>query len=124
MKIFLGLIMLSCNAMAVDWYDMELGNELKLTQNIQLKQTERSGALLDLTKGEKFTLKDVTALEQISVIALEFAYENCSGTDLKTEMEIVKVEKTSVEVGALIERGCTLEIYIETKDFMSESFFE
>lgn len=124
MRLFLIGIIISFNIFAANWTDLEEGKSYKLSQTFQLPQVERSGSLLDIMKGDKVTLKEIMPLElSFPVMAYIFKYHNCPGTALKTDMELVTVQNTGVEVGAVLEE-CELSVYVETKDIESKSLFE
>jgi hypothetical protein len=125
MKFFILLAFLSFNVFAIDWTELEAGKNYKLTQNFQLPQLERSGSLLDFSKGDELLLNEIIPLDMINVMLYEFAYKKCPGQDMKTDMEIIPVQGTTpvIEVGAQLEK-CTLSIYIETKDINTQSFIE
>lgn len=125
MRLFIGLMLISFNLFATEWNDLEIKQKYKLLQSFQLPQVERSGSLIDLVAGEEVVLNEIVGLDMINVVLLRFDYKNCSGPEMKTEMEIIPVKNTSpvVEIGAQLE-NCTLEIFIENKDLMSNSFFE
>lgn len=125
MYLIIGMILTSLNSFAVDWSELEVNQGYKLVQNLTLKQDERSSSMIELMKGEPFTLADITPLEMINVTMFGFQYQNCPGREMTSQMEIIKVEGTEpyVEVGALLERECVLEIYIENKDLLTKSLF-
>lgn len=125
MRLFIGLMLVSFNLWATDWNDLEISSNYKLTQAFQLPQLERSGSLLDLSEGDEFVLKDVIGLDMINVSLYQFEYKNCPGPELKTDMEIIPVKDTTpvIEVGAQVDK-CVLEIFIENKDVLTNSFFE
>lgn len=125
MRLFIGLILVSFNLFAADWNDLTTQEKYTLTQSFQLPQTERSSSLIDIMQGDEVVLNEVIGLDMIKVTLFKFNYLNCPGMDLKTEMEIIAVNNSPrmVEVGALLEK-CSLEIYIENRDLMSNSFFE
>ena len=125
MRLFLGLLLISFNILAADWSDLEEKQKYKLTQSFQLPQLERSGSFMEFTAGDEAVLSEIIGLDTINVVLFKFDYKKCPGPDMGTEMEIIPVKNTSpmVEVGAQLE-NCSLEIFIETKDLMSASFFE
>jgi len=125
MRIFIGLMLISFNLFAAEWNDLEMDQKYTLTQSFQLPQIERSGSLVDFLAGEEVVLKEIIALDMIKVMLFKFDYKSCPGPDMKTDMEIIPVKNTApvVEVGAQLEK-CSLEIFIESKDLMSTSFFE
>jgi hypothetical protein len=126
MRLFIGLMLVSFNLFAANWNELEEKTQYKLTQSFQLPQIERSGSLLDIMKVENFLLTEVTGLDMINVSLFVFEYKNCPGRSMKTDMEIIPVNNTSpvVEIGAQVIEGCKLEIFIENKDLMTNSFFE
>lgn len=126
MRLFIGLMLVSFNLFAANWSDLEEKTQYKLTQSFQLPQIERSGSLVDLMKGESFLLTEITGLDMINVSLFIFEYKNCPGRSMKTDMEIIPVNNTSpvVEIGAQLVEGCKLEVFIENKDLMTNSFFE
>jgi hypothetical protein len=126
MRLFIGLMLISVNLFAANWSDLEEKTNYKLTQSFQLPQIERSGSILDIMKGESFVLSEITGLDMINVSLFTFEYKNCPGIAMKTDMEIIPVNNTSpvVEIGAQVIEGCKLEIFIENKDLMTNSFFE
>jgi hypothetical protein len=125
MRLLIGLLFYSFNLWATDWNDLEISTKYKLTQHFKLSQIERSGSELNLSKGEDFILKDIIALDMINVSLYQFTYNNCPGVDLITELEIIPVEETYpvIEIGAQVEK-CVLEVFVESKDLMTKSFFE
>ncbi len=126
MRLFLGLCLLSFQLQAVSWNDLEISNQYKINQQLQLRQIERSGSMLEISAQESFILKEVIGLDMINVSLYRLQYKNCPGPAMKTEMEIIAVKNTApvVEVGAQLEENCMLEIFIESRDLMSDSLFE
>jgi hypothetical protein len=126
MRLFLGLCLLSFQLQAVSWNDLEISNQYKINQQLQLRQIERSGSMLEISAQESFILKEVIGLDMINVSLYRLQYKNCPGPAMKTEMEIIAVKNTApvVEVGAQLEENCMLEIFIENRDLMSDSLFE
>jgi hypothetical protein len=126
MRLFLGLCLLSFQLQAVSWNDLEISNQYKINQQLQLRQIERSGSMLEISAQESFILKEVIGLDMINVSLYRLQYKNCPGPAMKTEMEIIAVKNTApvVEVGAQLEENCMLEIFIENRDLMTDSLFE
>jgi hypothetical protein len=126
MRLFLGLCLLSFQLQAVSWNDLEISNQYKINQQLQLRQIERSGSTLEISAQESFILKEVIGLDMINVSLYRLQYKNCPGPAMKTEMEIIAVKNTApvVEVGAQLEENCMLEIFIENRDLMTDSLFE
>ncbi len=125
MRLFLIGMLLSFNLFAGEWADLEEGTNYKLTQNFQLPQTgERSGSILDFSKGESFTLKEIMPLPiGFPLTAFIFRHNNCPGPAIKADVELVTVEATGVVVGAALDE-CELSVYVEGQDYYSTSLFE
>jgi hypothetical protein len=125
MRLFIGLILVSFNLLAADWIDLETQQKYTITQSFQLPQIERSSSLIEIMQGDEVVLNEIIGLDMIKVTLFKYNYLNCPGMDLKTGMEIIAVNNSPrmVEVGALLEK-CSLEIYIENRDLMTNSFFE
>jgi len=129
MRLFIALMFISFNlfaAQTVVWNDLELEQPVKITQSIRLKQLQRAGTYLDIILGQNFVLRDIIGLDSVKVVMFKFDYKNCPGHQMVTDMEIIPVKNTSpvVEIGAQLTENCKLEIFIETKDLMTTSFFE
>ncbi len=125
MRIFLIGMIISLNVFAAQWADLEEGTTYTLGQTFQLPQLgERSVSSLDFMKGEKFTLKEIMPLPiGFPVTAFIFNYNNCPGSSLKTDLELVTVEGNGVIVGAAMEE-CELSVYVEGQDYYTNSLFE
>lgn len=104
------------------WNDLEINQSYKLGQSFELPVIEGDIPAVNFTEGEEVVLKDIVPLDMISVVLFIFDYKNCPGQNIKTDMEIIPVQ--NVEIGALLEKGCQFEIYIETRDIYSESLFK
>lgn len=125
MRLFILLALISFPAFALNWFDMETGTEYTLQQSFSLPQVERSGSMLEITKGEKFLLKEKIGMG-MGLALFNFNYNNCPGPQMETDVEVIPVNGTSplIEVGAMVAEGCEMWIYVELKDFWTESFFE
>jgi hypothetical protein len=129
MRLLIGLMLLvSTSVFAKDWSDLELGGSYKLTQSFELKQLERSGSALNVEAGQAVVLKEMVpvAVPGYPLYLYIFDYKSCPGPAMKTDQEIIPVKDTSplVEVGVELEVNCELNVYLETKDFYSNSLFE
>src|SRR5690606_41459860 len=113
---FVSLFSFSAMAAGLGWSDLEEGKTYKLTQNFQLPQDgERSDSILDFSKGESFTLKEIMPLPiGFPLISFIFKYHNCRGVEMKTDVELVTVEDNGVVVGAILDE-CELSVYVEGK---------
>ncbi len=125
MRLFILLALISFPSFAMNWFDMELGTEYILMQDMSLPQRERSGSMLEVSKGEKFVLKEVVGIT-MGLMMFNLEYKNCPGPAMETEVEIIPVNGTSpvIEVGAMVAENCELWVYVEGKDFWTNSLFE
>ena len=129
MRLFIALTLISFNLFAAQpsvWNNLELRQSVKITQSFRLKQLQRARSYLDILQGQRFVLNDIIGLDAVNVVMFKFDYLNCPGPQMVTDMEIIPVKNTSpvVEIGAQLTENCKLEIFIETKDLMTTSFFE
>lgn len=125
MPLLLGLLLLSGNLLATSWNELTINRTYKVTQPFQLRQIERSQALLDINAGDKVYLSGISHMG-MGVSLYTFDYLNCPGNMMATLMEIIPVQESSpvVEIGAQLKIYCRLEIYIETRNFWSQSIFK
>ena len=125
MRIFILLAAISFPALAMNWFDMESGTEYSLLQDFSLPQHERSASILEISKGEKFVLKEIIGLG-MGLGLFNFEYKSCPGPSMETEVELIPVKGTSplVEIGAMLAENCEMWIYVELKDFWTTSLFE
>lgn len=130
MRLFLIFSLISFNVFAVNltglsWSDLEEGKTYKLTQNFQLPQSgERSSSILDFSKGDSFTLKEIMPLPiGFPLTSFIFIHKNCPGAELETDVELITVEENGVVVGAVLDE-CELSVYVEGKDYYTNGLFE
>lgn len=122
MRLFLLLSLISFPTFAMNWFDMDIQKEYTLLQNFSLPQRERSGSILEITRGQKFYLKEINGGVGLGIF--NFEYKSCPGPQMETEVEVIPVEGTPIEVGAMVAEGCELWVFVELKDFWTPSLFE
>ncbi len=120
MRLFLLLALMSFNAFAIPWADLENYDTYTLQQEFELKQKERSGSMIVFPKGTKLRLFEKTGA--MGMALFKMVWIGCPGNDMETEMEIVKVKPSSAEIGVVAMPRCELWIYLESKDYWTESF--
>ncbi len=123
MKLFFFLLLLSSQAFALNWFDLEAGKNYTLKQSFQLPQKERSGSMLEFSQGDVLTLKEIIGLG-MGLGLFNFSYPQCPGPQMETDVEIIPVSGTATEIGAMAAEGCELWIYVELKDFWTPSLLE
>jgi hypothetical protein len=125
---FLLVLLISLNSWAMSWNELQEGRTYKLNQDISLRQVERSGSTLEITSGEEFILKEMVSnpLPGLPYMLMIFSYQNCSGPQMRSLMEMISVHETSpvVKVGAQLNRDCELYIYFESTQYESRSLFQ
>jgi hypothetical protein len=111
-------------AAPLSWQDIEITDEVVLTQDIELNGSD--GSVMEISAEERLRLEDLMPLDGISVVKAVFSFDGCPAVDFKTEMMIVlpKRGEMNSEVGVQIEKGCRFAVFIETKDYGTISFFE
>ncbi|WP_408098218.1 hypothetical protein ACJVC5_04700 [Peredibacter sp. HCB2-198] len=127
MRLFIALFLISFSALATSWESLRPGQDYKITQSFELP-IYRQNSMMSFMKGEVVYLKAIEPLALpggFNMALYIFDYKNCPGPQMETELEIVEVENTSpvVKAGAQLE-SCELKVYIELKDYYSESFFK
>lgn len=125
MRLLIMSYLISLSAMATDWHEMAPGKSYKLSQSFALTQRERSSSMIDLSRGERLVLKEVMSLSLpgTSLSLYIFNYPKCSGREMTTDVEMIPVAGSDAEVGTQLE-DCEINMYIETKDLYSKSFFK
>lgn len=98
----------------VQWYDLEIYNRYTLTQDI----TFENG--LSFKAGQKFDMFDFIA-GGVPVAYFGMHSVDCKNPDQTAELSLVNVGPTVI--GAILEEGCNLGLYVELKDFFKESAF-
>ena len=83
---------------------------------------------MDIVKGQEVELKAIIPLNipGFSLLLYILDYKACPGPDLVTDQEIIPVDNTSplAEVGVLLDTGCETNVYLELKDYYSNTIFE
>ncbi len=106
----------------IDWSDLELYNEYKLTQNIVFE----NGITLSL--GEIYELREIEpmSIPGYPMFYYSFHKKNCTAPDLTAGMIIIEVPGRDQDmlIGAQLEEGCNLGLYLEVKDYYTRSAFE
>ncbi len=113
-------IFFSLNAFAdsIQWSDLELYNEYKSTQDIVFD----NGVVFPA--GEVFELRvmDPLTIPGYPMLYLQFHQKNCANVDQTAELSLLKIGETVV--GIDMEEGCNLGMYLEVKDYYTNSSFE
>ncbi len=128
MRTLFALLLLTTQAFATDWRNLEQGKTYKLTQNIQLKLNGPSGSMLELMKGQEFRFLLAVSVtmpgRNHELYALE--YKLCPGTAMRTGQASVQINNTTpaVRVGVHLETGCILNVAVGANDYYSRSLFE
>lgn len=118
--IFLVSLVFSTSIFAanLEWYDLEMYGRYFLKQDI----TFDNG--ISFKAGEQFDMLDFIA-GGVPVAFFQMHQVNCQNADQTAEMILVDVpgENKNTVIGAQLEEGCNLGLYVETKDFFTESPF-
>jgi hypothetical protein len=123
MKYFLfGFFILNLNiTYATDWSDLELYEQYSLDQAINIPE------ILQVSKGEKFEVFDIFAGGS-SLIYFQMHLVNCQNPDLVSDIILMNPSPKDLpnnrSVGIQLETGCNFNIWVEGKDFYSNSLFK
>jgi hypothetical protein len=122
MRLFILLALVSFNAFALQWADLDVYETYTLQQGFQLQQKERSGSMLDFSKGQKLRLIEKKGM--IGLVFLNFNYIGCSGNQMETEVEVIPVKNSPIEIGAVAMPNCELWMYVDAGDYWTESILK
>jgi hypothetical protein len=104
------------------WSNLVEGKVFTIDRDIELEKNKET---FEVSKGDMFKLVEFKALPMINVHLGEFKIENCKDMEKTSEMLLVdiKTDNKIVSVGVTLAQGCILEVYLESKDIYSQSFF-
>lgn len=128
MKYLLSIILLiSSNVYANSkpWSDLLNNNPYNITTQMIL---EKNTTKIELPLGANLKLQEKISLPMIKVELLKFdVSEYCSDSNFTTDISLIDIKQANgkvVTVGADIAEDCLLEVYVETSDYYSISFFK
>lgn len=126
MKFLIFVLTLTLTVFATDtyrWIDLVEGEEYIISQKVDFEQQDES---VTIFPRDKFKLKSIEMLPMIKVIMFKFDIHNCKNTSIQSDMELVSIEQSDldpVDIGLIYAKNCTLEIFLESRDFNSKSLF-
>jgi hypothetical protein len=94
---------------SIIWSDLEIDKEYLVLSDIQLPA-------LSIPKDSVFKLNDMYGLSGVSVVYYDFTWRNCPDPSADSDLEIFE------EVGIDIDPECKVNLFLETKDLMINSF--
>lgn len=114
--VLLASLLLTTSAFAenMQWYDLEMYNRYTLTQDIVFENG------MTFKAGQKFDMFDFIA-GGVPVAYFGMHSVTCNNPDETAELSLVDVG--SHVIGAQLEEGCNVSLYVELKDFFKESLF-
>jgi hypothetical protein len=126
MKYFFIILLFSSSAFALEWSELVINESYKLTQKFKLPLAGSETKFLEFIENDVLILKEQIPLGYLNVEVLRFHYIPCPDPESVTEMDIIAVEATDPkkEIGAQLEIGCELNIYLETQDVNTTSFLK
>ncbi len=104
---------------SVEWSDMEMEGQYFLKQDVVFENG------ISFKAGEPFYMVDLVAGE-IPVMYFEMYYAGCTDYAATADLILVNIpqpDRKDVVVGAQLYEDCNLGIYIEPKDYYSQSLF-
>lgn len=129
MRLFLILILLTTQAFAIPWSDLEHGETYTIKQSFELPYEAPLSSSLSVMKGQKVVYKGLVPVHipGFPMILYMFDYKSCPGMQAVTEIELLEPIQPSgkvVKVGAQLDQYCVLQFYVEGFDWQTESIFE
>ncbi len=109
---------------SVKWSNLEKAKKYVTDREIVLEKEEFK---LTLPKASSFKLVEAMSLPMIKVELLKFDIsEFCSESQSISDIKLVDIKQASgliVTVGADLAEDCIMEVFVETKDIYTNSFF-
>lgn len=110
----------------IKWSDISKGSKLKFTQGLQLEtiQAEKS---FQIPNGTIVVADERVNLGMINVELFKMTLADCRDNSARAEMQLFDVAQPNgkvVTAGVELTGNCQLEIFIETRDMYSLSFFK
>lgn len=108
------------SAAVLEWSDLELFNQYTLNQTISFP------GLAEIHAGEKFEMIDVMAGGP-PLIYYQMHLIDCKDPDATSEMTLINPSPGDHDrdrsIGAMMEEGCNISIWVEARDYYSKSLF-
>jgi hypothetical protein len=115
----------SANAASARWRDIDVDDEVTLTQSLVLGATR--GGEIRVRAGELYSLESIRPLEGISVVEYTFTPKRCNIPSLQSVLTLVLPKEnrsdSKAEVGVYFLTECRLDVLVESQDLRSFSFF-
>jgi hypothetical protein len=122
--LFMTFLSGSASAASLSWENLERGEQVQLSQNIELLR--KSGEAIHLPVETKLFLDDVQPLGELSVTDFTFRVTSCTTPELDSEMSLIlpneNTPNSKAEVGVSYTKGCELDVFVESKDIATSSF--
>ena len=127
MKYILVVCSLVCAQLAVagsiKWQSQEVNSAYKTIKLITLQLDEK---LYAIPKGSRFELIEISNLNMIKVHLHKYKISNCPANNIETDLQLILVKQPrgSTSVGVNLTRGCVVEVFIDMKEYNTNSFLE
>lgn len=108
---------------ALNWADLYRSRPVDLTMDVAFSE------LVVLKQGTRFEFREAMPLDHIPVTVLELQATDCPFPEAEAEMILVdprpESERDQLDrsVGVMLYKNCLLEVYVETRDYPTKSFF-
>jgi len=112
----------SAFSQAFFWSDLKLDESYTLEVKLDF-EAER----VHLEQGTLLELIDIVGMDMINVTLFRLRMPECMGSDLSSDIYLLPVldeDSSMFEVGFSIDKGCDLELFIETKDYYRNSILK
>lgn len=108
---------------ALNWADLNKSEPVDLATDVAMSES------LVLKKGTRFEFREAMPLDHIPVTVLELQAQDCPFPEAEAEMVLIdprhESERDSLDrsVGVMLYKNCLVEVYVETRDYPTKSFF-
>ena len=110
----------------IKWSDISDGDKLRFTQEISLEVIQAEKAF-QIPRGASVVVDERITLGMINVELFKMTLTNCHDDSARAEMQLFDIEQPNgktVTAGVELTGDCQLEVFLETRDMYSQSFFK
>lgn len=110
----------------IKWVDISKDSKLRFTQDLHLEMIQTDKAF-QIPNGTVVTTDERVSLGMINVELYKMTLSNCRDRRARAEMQLFDITQPNgkvVTAGVELTGNCQLEIFIETRDLYSQSFFK
>jgi hypothetical protein len=106
-------------ANTIGWNNQKVGLKYSLKKKVDFQINENS---IQFPKNTTVELIESSELSMIKVHLFKYKILECSKKDVESELELVE-STAETTVGVNLVKNCTLEVFVELKDYKTKSLF-